>query len=160
MSPLFSTFNAVELGSPNREQFKNCFFSEGCVADKLGFGISKFGTGVCDSFTAPTIGSSFDTLIPIIIGISSKEQMVEAHTIFNVTMMTNAHSFGDFPEVKNPRYAVGLKRSVSKLVELPVSIFVLMSSPKPASIGFVNSGPKSFFGSHVGSVAETIQPVK
>lgn len=89
------------------------------------------------------IQSPFRVPVKTIHGIVSKEQVVRSYARRIIAAMKDEFSFGNLTEMQVPREAMrqGFLAVVSS--ESSISIVICESGPNPATIGFLDSGPKT-----------------
>lgn len=103
--------------------------------------------------------SSFSDTIRIVFRKCSQEEMIGAHAISHVALMSHTESFRDKAIVKRPRKTVNT--TVSPLMALsnpktPVSVTIYLGGPNPAGIGFSNVFPKLLFPLRDGRIYNSV----
>ncbi len=93
-------------------------------------------------FSVAFRATSFINHITHIILMGPYEKMVWSYTRWVIALMTNKHSFWDWPIVHFPRNSMGRTDAISNLYSsIPSSYF--SSRPNPASRSFIDIFPKT-----------------
>lgn len=106
------------------------------------FGVLMFLAFAWMFWSWTTTGISWPSLIysvMIIIFLCSKKKVIRSYALRVITMMQNGYTFWYRTVIQYPRHAVrSLLTSFVFVIEFAISIFISISDPKPAHIGFDN----------------------